>query len=32
MIKGNLKIGDYVKIIYMPKSTIVLEVNTIEFE
>ena len=32
MIKGNLKIGDYVEIIYMPKSTIVLEVSTIEFE
>lgn len=30
MIKGELKVGDYVKISYLPKSTIVLEVNIIE--
>ncbi len=32
MIKGNLKIGDKVEITYLPKSTIVLEVNIIENE
>lgn len=32
MIKGDLKVGDYVEIKYLPKSTIVLEVNIIETE
>ena len=29
MIKGELKVGDHVEISYLPKSTIVLEVNII---
>ena len=29
MIKGDLMVGDYVKISYLPKSTIVLEVTII---
>lgn len=32
MIKGDLEIGDKVEIKYLPKSTIVLEVNIIETE
>ena len=28
-IKGELKVGDYVEISYLPKSTIVLEVTII---
>lgn len=32
MIKGELKVGDNVEISYLPKSTIVLEVNIIESE
>lgn len=32
MIKGELKVGDNVEISYLPKSTIVLEVNIIEYE
>ncbi len=30
MIKGELKVNDKVEIIYLPKSTIVLEVNIVE--
>ena len=32
MIKGDLQVGDYVEIKYLPKSTIVLEVKIIETE
>ncbi len=32
MIKGDLQVGDCVEISYLPKSTIVLEVNIIEYE
>lgn len=32
MIKGDLQVGDYVEIKYLPKSTIVLEVKVIETE
>ena len=32
MIKGELKVGDNVEISYLPKSTIVLEVNIIDNE
>ncbi|MCI5745157.1 MAG: hypothetical protein MR270_02605 [Erysipelotrichaceae bacterium] len=32
MIKGDLMVGDYVKISYLPKSTIVLEVTIIYSE
>ena len=32
MSSKNLEIGDYVEISYLPKSTIVLEVNIIEVE
>lgn len=30
MVKGKLKVGDAVEITYLPKSTIVLEVNIVE--
>ncbi len=32
MIKGDLQVGEYVEIKYLPKSTIVLEVKIIETE
>lgn len=30
MIKGDLQVGDYVEIKYLPKSTIILEINRID--